>query len=433
MIEITEFISALVSDLTRFAVLRQFAVMALAYGVWLILKRQMKLDQRSWLGEGRWPILKQLKPLANASLLWLCLAIAAGWLVSTTGIADLARFVVRFYALCMLSRVGLIILRKHLPADLVHREDIQLVRPLLLVIGVSRLYSQFADLNELLAVQVIALGKLSLTLGALLLLSLGTYFVIVGTSLPAMAVAALMRRVFAISMPAHRALSILIRYLLVGFGVILILANAGVNQPLIAAVGGGLSVGLGFGLKEIFSNFVSGIWLLLEGTVRPGDVLLMESANNGEDPCEVLELGMRATILWRDRDNVELVVPNQTFFTQSMVTFTGTRDRFRRGKVLIRAAYRHPPQMVIALLEATARTVPQVLAYPEAPKGYLLSYDESAIAYAIHYWIENPMNGLSVASKVSIAIWDAFEKEGIEIPYPQQVWHQAQNMPGKNP
>ena len=60
---------------------------------------------------------------------------------------------------------------------------------------------------------------------------------------------------------------------------------------------------------------------------------------------------MRATTLWRDRDNVELVVPNQTFFTQSMVTYSGLRDGRRRGQVLIGAAYRHPPETVIALLE----------------------------------------------------------------------------------
>lgn len=195
----------------------------------------------------------------------------------------------------------------------------------------------------------------------------------------------------------------------------------GVNYTFLAAIGGGLSVGLGFGLKEIFSNFISGIWLLIEGAVRPGDVLLLENGN-GEDPCEVLELGMRATTLWRDRDNVELVVPNQLFFTQQMVTYSGLKDRYRRGQVLIGAAYRHPPEKVIAILEAVAATVPRVLAKP-APKGLLLRYNDSAITYAIRYWIEDPMNGISVASEVGIAVWNAFSREGIEIPYPQRVLH----------
>ncbi|MCP9809889.1 mechanosensitive ion channel, partial [Cyanobium sp. HWJ4-Hawea] len=203
-------------------------------------------------------------------------------------------------------------------------------------------------------------------------------------------------------------------------GLVFILAYVGVNSTFLAAVGGGLSVGLGFGLKEIFSNFISGLWLLLEGSVRPGDVLLLESVGGGEDPCEVLELGLRATTLWRDRDNVELVVPNQDFFTQSMVTYSGIRDTHRRGQVLVGAAYHHPPDLVIALLEATAAKVPRVLTKPK-PKGLLLRYDESCITYAIRYWIERPMDGISVASEVGIEVWKTFEQEGIEIPFPQRV------------
>ena len=261
----------------------------------------------------------------------------------------------------------------------------------------------------------------------LLLLVFGSYFLATGTALPAWCLTWFFSGVFQLSKPAHRAAELIIRYLITGVGFVLIFMIVGVNYTFLAAIGGGLSVGLGFGLKEIFSNFISGIWLLIEGAVRPGDVLLLENGN-GEDPCEVLELGMRATTLWRDRDNVELVVPNQLFFTQQMVTYSGVRDRYRRGQVLIGAAYRHPPEQVIAILEAVAATVPRVLAKP-APKGLLLRYDDSAITYAIRYWIEDPMNGISVASEVGIAVWNAFSREGIEIPYPQRVLHMDAAIP----
>jgi small-conductance mechanosensitive channel len=79
---------------------------------------------------------------------------------------------------------------------------------------------------------------------------------------------------------------------------------------------------------------------------------------------------------------------------------------------------------VIALLEATALTIPRVLHQP-APKGLLLRYDDSAITYAIRYWIENPMDGVGVASEVGIAVWKAFHRERIEIPFPQRVLHGA--------
>ncbi len=424
MNEIAQLFLELIANLTRFEVLRQFIALGLAFGFWLAVKRQLSLERRHWIGERSWPFLKRLKPLANVLLLWLCLAVATAWLITTTGVGDLARFVVRFYALCMLTRIGLIILQLYLPAKVVQREDVQFIRPLLVVIGAVQLYAQFADLNELFTIEVISLGKEGLSLGSLSLLTLGTYFIIAGSVLPARALAALLRRIFTLSAPAYRASALLARYVLTTIGLLVILANVGVNYALLAAIGGGLSVGLGFGLKEVFANFISGLWLLLEGSVRPGDVLLIDSIANGEDPCEVLELGMRATTLWRDRDNVELVVPNQTFFTQSMVTYSGSRDRHRRGQVVIGVAYRHSPQLVINLLEATASTIPRVLASP-APKSLLLSFDNSAIIYGIRYWIDDPMDGIGIASEVGIAIWNTFEREGIEIPFPQQVWHQA--------
>ncbi len=428
MTEISLLFQDLLADLLRIEVLKQFAALGLALAAWLVLKVQLKLEQRPWPQEQSWPWLARVKPLANETLLWLCLTGASTWLVATTGVGDLARYLTRFYAICLLSRFGLVVLRLYLPSKVVKATDLRVIRPLLLLVGILLFYSQFADLNQLWSTQILHWGNDHLTLGALIMLVFGTYFVIAGAELPALAAAEVMRRAFELNGPTHRASALVIRYSLAAFGLVLILAYVGVNPTLLAAVGGGLSVGLGFGLKEVFSNFVSGLWLLLEGAIRPGDVLLLESGK-GEDPCEVLELGMRATTLWRDRDNVELVVPNQTFFTQSMVTYSGLRDRRRRGQVLIGAAYRHPPETVISLLEATALSIPRVLQQP-APKGLLLRYDESAITYAIRYWIENPMDGVGVASEVGIAVWNTFHREGIEIPFPQRVLHGAQSLTG---
>jgi len=175
-------------------------------------------------------------------------------------------------------------------------------------------------------------------------------------------------------------------------------------------------VGLGFGVKEVFSNFISGLWLLIEGAVRPGAVMMIEG-----DACEVRQLGLRATLLWRDRDNAELLIPNQSFFTQAATTYTGS-DRLRRCEVLVGVAYRHDPAEVIALLQATGGSVSRVLANP-APSALLLSYGDSAINYALRFWIANPMEGGGICSQVNQAIWQAFQRQGIEIPFPQQVQH----------
>jgi small-conductance mechanosensitive channel len=419
----------LLSDFSRPVVLWQFAVLLLALGLWFVVKGRLGLETSSWPLEQRFPRLTLVKTLANEALLWLMLILASRCLDFFTGVASLAIFLARFYGLCLFSRLLILVLNQHLPQDLVRRTDLRVVRPLLTIVGSFSIFAQISDLSLILQAPLFSLGGQVISFGDLSLLLFGGYFLAAGTALPAWALAWVTRKVFNLEGPAYRATALLIRYLIVGLGLVLILAQVGVNATLVAAVGGGLSVGLGFGLKEVFSNFISGLWLLLEGAVRPGDVLLLESGN-GEDPCEVLELGMRATTLWRDRDNVELVVPNQTFFTQSMVTYSGIRDRRRRGQVLIGAAYRHPPEQVIALLEATAQTVPRVLANPK-PKGLLLRYDDSAITYAIRYWIEDPMNGVGVASEVGIAVWNAFDKAAIEIPFPQRVVRL--DSPGQDP
>ena len=412
-------IDDLLSDFSRPAILLQFAVLLLALSIWFMLKGRLGLESNCWPLEQRFPRLTLVKPLANEALLWLMLILSSRFLDAFTGVAGLAIFLARFYGLCLLSRLLILVMKQHLSPELVHRADLRVVRPLLAIIGILSVFAEISDLSLVLQAPLFSLGGQVISFGDLSLLLFGSYFLAAGTALPAWALAWVTRKIFNLEGPAYRATALLIRYMIVGIGLVLILAQVGVNATLVAAVGGGLSVGLGFGLKEIFSNFISGLWLLLEGAVRPGDVLLLESGN-GEDPCEVLELGMRATTLWRDRDNVELVVPNQTFFTQSMVTYSGIRDRRRRSQVLIGAAYRHPPEQVIALLEATAKTVPRVLVDPK-PKGLLLRYEDSAITYAIRYWIEDPMNGVGIASEVGIAVWNAFDKAAIEMPFPQRV------------
>ena len=92
------------------------------------------------------------------------------------------------------------------------------------------------------------------------------------------------------------------------------------------------------------------------------------------------------------------------------------------------AAYRHDPAGVVALLEATALTVPGVLPTP-APRGLVLSYGDSAIQYALRFWIANPMNNVSTCSAVNTAVWQAFREKGIEIPFPQQVQYSVTGSP----
>ena len=427
MINLSDIFNDLFSGAFRVSVLIQIVTLGFALIFWVVLSKLLNLEARPWSLERRYKYISAFKELANELLLLFILRIFSLALDNLTGVAGLAFFITGFYGLILISRVLIILLKFHAPIAVVSKFDLSVLRPAYVIVGFLSILSQISDLPSFLASPVVVFGGDNFSFNDLLLLSFGSYFLVTGTALPAWGLTWLAANLFQLSKPALRAAELIIRYLIVAIGLISILAIVGVNYTFLAAIGGGLSVGLGFGLKEVFSNFISGLWLLIEGAVRPGDVLLLENGS-GEDPCEVLELGMRATTLWRDRDNVELVVPNQLFFTQQMVTYSGVRDRYRRGQVLIGAAYRHPPEQVIAILEAVAATVPRILETP-APKGLLLRYDDSAITYAIRYWIEDPMNGISVASAVGIAVWNAFSREGIEIPYPQRVLHMDAAIP----
>ena len=353
------------------------------------------------------PALRSLvAPTAMLLIAWL-IAIPGG----KTGLVSYA-------GLCwlgwnLLNLLNQLLLRL-LPASSIHQLESRLLRPLFLILVGLNLISKFDNPADL---GVIKLGSLFgeiLTVNNLVVAMLVTYLLLVGTKLPAAGLAWILQKLLSCSHSSRKALELIIRYVVVGIGITAVGFHIGLNSTALVAIAGGLSVGLGFGIKEVFSNFISGIWLLFEGSVRPGEILMVDG-----DPCEVRKLGLRATLLWRDRDNAELLIPNQMFFTSQATSYTAT-DRMRRSEVRVGAAYRHDPQQVLKLLEQTALSVPRVLNDP-APRALQVHYGDSAIEYSLRYWISDPMHNIGIVSEVNQAIWTAFKREGIEIPLPQQV------------
>ena len=306
------------------------------------------------------------------------------------------------------------LLARHLPESTLRVLSTRLLRPLYLI-GAAMVLVRLLD-NPL-VLGLIPIGDWvgsNVNLGTVLRSLLLLYILMMGMEPPAQALAWLTQRFLGISDGSRRAMAVILHYAVVGVGLLWVLDRLGVNRTALVAVAGGLSVGVGFGIKEVVSNFISGLWLLIEGSVRPGDVLIVDG-----EACQVRNLGPRAATLWRDRDNAELLIPNQTFFTNATVTYTHT-DSLRRCQVPVGAAYHHPPAEVIALLERTAAAVPGVLPTP-APQAFLLSYGDSAIQYAVRFWIASALAHTEISSEVQQAIWQAFRDHAIEIPYPHQV------------
>lgn len=383
--------------------LQVLVVLALVFvsRVWLLRHRR---HQR-----GAWGLLPRL-----AALVALLLAqYLFGLLGLTAGLLGLAA---QLFVVSLLLEALRLSLRRWCAAAAVERFWRQAVRPLFAVLTVLLLIDRLDGLARISELELFSLFGDRISVGDVMTLIWLPYFLIVLSVLPVVMMGWIGERLLGMTAANRKAFELILRYILIGMGALWIASRIGLNGTAVTAIAGGLSVGLGFGIKEVISNFVSGIWLLFEGSVRPGDILLYEG-----DPCEVRRLSLRAATLWRDTDNTELVIPNQIFFTSATTTFTGT-DHLRRSSVNVGTAYRHDPEMVIPLLEEIAGANPRVLAQP-APKAFLVDYGDSAILYSLRYYIADPMTNLGIASEVRRAIWQEFLARGIEIPYPQRVVH----------
>jgi len=371
-------------------------------------------------------LIRRLPSLAYAPLGLTALALIAS-LISALQLPNGLCFLIGsiwlgWYGLHLLH--PLLLLR--LPSERVHQVESRLLRPAFLVVASLGLIREVDSVRDLAVAPLGQFFGVDITAGELFEALIVIYLVLVGCGPPAAGLAWMVQRAVGFSEGSRKAMELMLRYLVVTIGLVAVAVQLGLNTTALIAVAGGLSVGLGFGIKEVFSNFVSGLWLLFEGSVRPGEVLMLDG-----DPCEVRKLGLRATLLWRDRDNAELLVPNQTFFTEAATTYTAS-DRMRRSQVSVGAAYHHNPAEVIALLEATAGQVARVLPDP-APKALLLSYGDFAINYALRFWIANPMDNVGICSEVNQAIWHAFKDHNIEIPFPQQVQYTIATEQARQP
>ena len=205
------------------------------------------------------------------------------------------------------------------------------------------------------------------------------------------------------------------RYLLIGFGIIVVLGQLGLNPTTVAAITGGLSVGLGFSLREILSNFISGILLFFEGALKPGDVIEVEG-----EIAVVKRVSIRATTV-QTFNHVEKIVPNQKFLTSSVITYTGS-DRICRYLIPVGVSYTSEPQQVIKILLKVAQEHPKVLKKPK-PTVFLTEFGDSRINFELSVWLDNQIIQKPVTSDLNQAIWRAFAEQNIEIPFPQRDLH----------
>ena len=289
----------------------------------------------------------------------------------------------------------------------------RLVRPAILVFALLYCIDRLSSLSSIGLINVGTLLNTQLALGKLFYSIIGLYLILLASAPIAFLISWISKEGLKISNQSRHAIEIIVRYLIISFGLLALALQAGFNATALLTISAGLSFGLGFGIKEIFANFISGIWLLFEGSIRPGEILMIKG-----EPCRVNKLGPRATLLSRQRDDAELLIPNQTFFTQDAESFTAG-ENYRRDEVAVGAAYHHEPKQVMTLLEQIACQHPRVLQHP-APQAFAIDFAESSINYKIKYSVRNPLEARTVSSELRQEIWTAFNNHGIGIPFPQR-------------
>jgi potassium efflux system protein len=285
----------------------------------------------------------------------------------------------------------------------------RLLRPLYLIAVLTILLDALGSLQDLAAMPLGVWFGGAISLGNLATVLVVLYVLLVGLPLPAAVLSLLVQRSLNMSEGSRRALDQILRYLIFSLGVVWAMGRLGFNQTGVLAIAGGLSVGLGFGIKEVFSNIISGLWLLIEGSVRPGEVLMHEG-----EACEVRRLGPRATTLWRSGDNAEVVVPNQSFFTTATTTYTRS-DRMRRCSLQLGMDRNWNPQQIRELLQTIAADHPAVLSDPP-PTAQLVEFGSERYGYRLSFSIADPLMAGSVTADLRLAICRRFSDLGMDPP-----------------
>jgi small-conductance mechanosensitive channel len=191
------------------------------------------------------------------------------------------------------------------------------------------------------------------------------------------------------------------------------LALVGIDMTALSVFTGALGVGLGFGLQKIASNYVSGFIILLERSIRIGNIVQI-----GSDAGEVTQITTRYTVL-KHPGGTEFIVPNETLIGSTVQNQTYSDRRLRLATTL-GVAYDSDLELAMQLMVDCAQAQARVLADP-APKVVLTQFADSSINLELGFWVDDPENGrMNVVSEINLAIWRAFRAHGISIPFPQR-------------
>ncbi|MGE9292859.1 MAG: mechanosensitive ion channel domain-containing protein, partial [Puniceicoccales bacterium] len=255
-----------------------------------------------------------------------------------------------------------------------------------------------------------------LTLGQVVMLIICVVTTIVmTTNLPGIIEIVIVRGIKSISPGNRHAFSTLVAYCIVLCGVIWASIIAQIEWAKVQWLIAAMSVGLGFGLQEIFGNLVAGIILLFERPIRVGDIVTIDDTTGS-----IARIRIRGTTI-REFDRREVIVPNKTIITGKLINWT-LSDTMTRLKIPVGVAYGTDTEKVVKILKEILEQTPNVLEDP-APRIFFTEMADSSLNFICFVYLESMDFRLDTQSAINHAIVKRFAAEGIEIPFPQRTLH----------
>lgn len=262
---------------------------------------------------------------------------------------------------------------------------------------------------------IFQIGQIPITLGGLSTAFLTIIVFVFLAAFVQRAVSNRLTRLLKLNAGTAYALARIIQYLIIIIGVIFASQMVGLNLGSLAVIFGFLSVGIGFGLQNVTSNFISGLILLFERPIAVDDFVTVEGQIG-----QVLKISMRATLI-RTFDNVTIIVPNSKFIENQVINWSHG-DTKVRIHCPVGVAYGSDASLVKETLLKVANDHDQILRRP-APDVRFIGFGDSALNFELLAWTDAPERQYQIRSQINFSIDKAFQENAIRIPFPQRDLH----------
>ena len=219
------------------------------------------------------------------------------------------------------------------------------------------------------------------------------------------------------------------RIALITMAVLIAMSELGIDLSALTILSGAIGVGIGFGLQKVVSNFISGIIILMDQSIKPGDTISL-----GDTFGWIRELRARFVSVVT-RDGREFLIPNEDFVTTQVVNWSFS-DKYVRLDVPFGVSYDSDPHEVTRVAIEAAASVDRVDKSRKAPVCWMTAFGESSIDFKLRFWIVDPQQGLTnIRGTVMLALWDAFKENNIQIPFPHRevIMKTPVNVTGEAP